>query len=116
MHFIISLILNALALWIVVQLNIGVHADSLTALLIAAFVLGIVNAIIRPIVLLLSFPLVLLTLGLFALVVNALMLMLVSPIVPGFKVDGFGAAFIASLILAAISWAINAVGINRARA
>lgn len=113
MHFVISLLLNALALYIVTKLNVGIHANSLTAVLIASIVLGVVNALVRPIVLLLSLPLIFITLGLFALVVNALMLWLVGALVPGFRVDGIGAALVGSIVLALISWVINSVGINR---
>ena len=72
MRFIISLILNALALWVVTLVYHGVHADTTTALIIAALVLGIVNAIVRPILLLLTLPFVILTLGLFIFVINGM--------------------------------------------
>ena len=79
MRFLISLILNAVALWIVTLFHIGVSYDTLTALIIAALVLGIVNAIVRPIMMLLSLPFIILTLGLFIFVVNGLALWASTP-------------------------------------
>lgn len=114
MHFIISLIINAVALWVVTLLNIGIHADTFTALIIASIVLGIVNAIIRPIMLLLSLPFIILTLGLFVLVVNGIALWLVGLMVPGFHVDSLWAGILGAIILAVISWIIGAVGLNKA--
>jgi putative membrane protein len=112
MRFLISLILNAVALWIVTLFNIGVHADNVTALVIAALVLGIVNAIVRPILLLLSLPFIILTLGLFIFIVNGLTLWLVGAIVPGFHVAGLWAGIIGAIILGIVSWAISAIGLN----
>ncbi len=72
-----------------------------------AVVLGLINAVVRPAVKLLSLPLTLLTLGLFALVVNGLMVMLCAYFVDGFKVDGLGAAILFSIILAVVNWVLN---------
>ena len=74
---------------------------------IVAVVLGLINAVVRPVVKLLSLPLTLLTLGLFALVVNGLMVMLCAYFVDGFKVDGLGAAILFSIILAVVNWVLN---------
>jgi putative membrane protein len=116
MHFLISIVLNAVALWIVTLFNVGVHADTVTALIIAALVFGIVNAIVRPILLLLSLPFIILTLGLFIFVVNGLTLWLVGAIVPGFHVNGLWSGIIGAILLGIVSWAISAIGLNANKA
>ena len=73
------------------------------------FPLGIINAVIRPVLLLLSLPFILVTLGLFILVVNALMLWVVAKIVPGFHIDDFTTAFFGALIISIVNWALSAV-------
>ena len=81
----------------------GIHFDSFASLLLAALLLGMVNALFRPLVLLLSLPLIVLTLGFFVLVVNALMLRFVSIMVPGFHVDSFWSAFFGGLVISICS-------------
>lgn len=103
-------LLNALALWIVTLLVPAVRYDSVTALLIAAAVLGIANAIVRPVLFWLTLPLTILTLGLFLIVLNALMLELTALLVPGFDVLGFGWALVAAVILGLISLVTNRIG------
>lgn len=110
MRILLSWFLNALALWIVSYLLDGVRADSMVALLIAAAVLGIVNAVVRPILFFLTLPLTLVTLGLFLIVLNALMLELTDLIVPGFDVDGFLTAILAAILLGLISLVTNRIG------
>lgn len=100
-------LLNALALLFVSYILPGFHVDSFWSALITALVLGLMNAIIRPIIILLTLPINILTLGLFTLVINGLMILLVSTIVRGFTVDSFGAAVLGSLLLWAISWLTN---------
>ncbi len=109
MHLLARWILNALALILVTYLVPGIHVDGFYAALIAALVLGIVNALIRPLLILLTLPITLLTLGLFTLVINALLLWFVSTVVRGFSVDGFGAAFLGALVLWIFSWLTNAL-------
>jgi|SRR5271165_3191500 len=113
MHLVISFLINAASLWLITYINKGIHYDTVTALLIAAVVLGVVNAIIRPIALLLSLPFIVLTLGIFALVVNGLCLWLVGAVVPGFHVDGFWAAFWGAVELGIISWIVTLLGIRK---
>jgi putative membrane protein len=100
-------VLNALALWAVSVIVPGIHAENVLATFAAALVLGILNALLRPILLLLTLPINLLTLGLFTFVVNALMLELTAAIVRGFAVDGFGSALIGALVLSVVSFALN---------
>lgn len=102
-------ILNALALILVANIIPGFHVDSLWAALIAALVLGLVNAVIRPVLLLLTLPINILTLGIFTFVINALMILLASSILEGFQVDSFASAFWASVVLWLISMIVNSI-------
>jgi putative membrane protein len=86
----------------------GIHSDGWLPLMITALFLGIANALVRPVVLLLSLPFILVTLGLFILVVNALLLWGVSGVVPGFRIDGFWSAFFGALVVSVVSWAVSA--------
>lgn len=86
----------------------GIRYDTAGSLLAAALLLGILNAFVRPVLLLLSAPLILLTLGLFILVVNGLMLRWVPSFVPGFHVDTFGSAFWGSIVIGIVSWLLSA--------
>jgi putative membrane protein len=91
-------IVNAAALLLVAYLYPGVHVGSFIDALIAAIVLGLVNAIIRPLLIILTLPATILTLGLFLFVINALMFWLVAEVVHGFAVDGFMSALIGSIL------------------
>lgn len=95
--------LNALALMLVAYLYSGVQITGIQAALIAALVLGLVNALIRPVLILLTLPVTLLTLGLFIFIINALLFWLVAEMVPGFKVSGFMAALLGSLMFSVIT-------------
>src|SRR5438445_10373944 len=88
--------------------NSGMRYDSFGALLGAALLLGILNAFVRPVLLILSVPLILLTLGLFILVVNGLLLWFVPNIVTGFHVDNFGSAFWGAIVIGLVSWMLSA--------
>ena len=99
--------LNALALAVASYVVPGIHADGVMPTLIAALVLGILNAIVRPILLLLTLPINLLTLGLFTFVINGMMLLLTGSLVGGFKVDGLGAAILGALVLSIVSFLLN---------
>jgi putative membrane protein len=101
--------LMTLVLWITSHVFKGVTYSSAGALWVAALLLGLVNAVVRPILIVLTFPLTLITLGLFLLVINALMLMLVSALVKGFKVDGFWTAFFAALFMVVLSLVLHSI-------
>jgi len=103
MTLILRWFLNALALMLVGYFYSGVQVSGISAALIAALVLGLVNALIRPVLILLTLPVTLLTLGLFIFVINALMFWLVAEMVPGFKVSGFLAALLGSLMFSVIT-------------
>jgi len=104
---IIRWIINAIGLWVTSELLAGIHADGAGSLLVAAVVLGVFNAFVRPIVLLLTLPLNLLTLGLFTFVINGFMLKLTSAVVSGFIVEGFWSAVFGAVILSIVSFALN---------
>jgi putative membrane protein len=99
----INWILSALAVWVVSRLISGFHITSIPAALIAALVIGLVNATLGALLKLITLPLTILTLGLFWLVINALMLELASAIVPGFRIDNFFAAFWGAIVLSLVN-------------
>jgi putative membrane protein len=98
---------SALALWLTSLVVRGVHFDGVMALLFAAVTIGILNAVIRPILLVLTLPLNILTLGLFTFVVNGLMLKIASDVVKGFTIDGMWSAIAAALLMSFFSFLIN---------
>ncbi len=100
-------LLNAGALLLVAYLYPGVHVETFTAALVAALVLGLVNAVIRPILILLTFPVTLLTLGLFIFVINAFLFWFVAQVVPGFQVGGFLAALVGSILYSIIATLVS---------
>jgi len=99
-NLLVHLLVSALLLWLVSRLVPGIHVAGFGTALLAALVLGMVNFLVRPILVIVTLPITILTLGLFLFVINALMLMLTGAIVPGFKVAGFVAALEAGLVLA----------------
>jgi putative membrane protein len=103
-RFIVRAIFAAIGLWISAQVTRGVSYDSLKSLIAAAVLLGLVNAIVRPVVFVLTLPITLLTLGLFLLVVNAAMIVLVSVLLGGFHVHGLVPGLIAAVITGLTSW------------
>ena len=107
MTLVVRWFINALALLLVAYLYSGVQVDGIFAALIAALVLGLVNAIIRPLLVVLTLPVTILTLGLFIFVINAFMFWFVTEIVKGFTVTGFMAALIGSLMFSVISLVTN---------
>lgn len=110
MHLILRWILNTLALFIVVTLVPGFYYRSVVTLAIAALVLGLLNAIVRPILFVLTLPLTIVTLGLFLLVLNAIMLELTAMLVPGFRIASFWWAIIGAVVLTIISLVTNRIG------
>ena len=101
--FVLRLALNALALLVIAHVVPGIHVG-LIAALVAALVLGAVNAVVRPVLILLTLPVTIVTLGLFLLVINAAMFGLVAWLVPGFVVHGFGAALLGSILYWIAGW------------
>jgi putative membrane protein len=107
MYLILRWIVSALAVMATAYIVPGVHITNFWTALIAALIIGLVNALVRPILLLLTLPINVLTLGLFTLVVNALMFWLASSIVKGFDVANFTAAFLGALVFWLVSWLAN---------
>src|ERR1041385_7248547 len=106
-NFLQRWLINTIAVMIAAKIVPGIECDSILALFAASLLLGIFNALLRPLLWLLSLPLVILTLGLFALVINALLLYLVSHLVKSFAVADFRAAFWGSLVISLVSVALN---------
>jgi putative membrane protein len=103
----VRILIITAGLWLADFLLSGVHADSAGTLLGAAVLLGLVNALIRPVIVLLTLPITLLSLGAFLLVINAGMLGLVAGLLDGFRVDGFLAALLGSLVVSVTAWLGN---------
>ncbi len=93
----------------------GIHVTSFFAAFFAAAVLGILNALFRPILIIITLPINILTLGLFTFVINALLLKMASGVVPGFYVEGFWSAVFGSLIISLVSWMLNSFVNERGR-
>jgi putative membrane protein len=115
--FIASWLVNTLAVAVACAiLRKGIHYDTLSDLLIASFLLGTLNAFVRPILLLMALPLLIFTLGLFIFVINALLLYFVASLLPGFHVDSFWWAFGGAFIISIVSLFLNAMtGVGNAR-
>ena len=103
MRLLLNWLLNALAVWIVAHFVPGIHVSGPMAALIAALAIGFINATLGALLKILTFPLTLLTLGLFWFVINAAMLKLAAAFVPGFEVQGFFAAFVGAIVLSVVS-------------
>jgi putative membrane protein len=102
--FILRALIASLGLWAAERMLDGLTIDNATTLILAGLLLGVVNAIVRPFLLLLSLPALLFTLGLFLLVINAAMLGLVALFLSGFHIDGFWTAIGGSIIVSVVSW------------
>jgi putative membrane protein len=108
MRFLVRVLLNAVALYVADYLLDGIVLTGMAPTLIAGLVLGFVNALVKPVLFIVTLPLTLISLGLFIFVVNALCLALVAAIVPGFEIEGFWSAIGGAVIVSLVSWALNA--------
>ncbi len=106
--FLLRLLITALGLWVADRLLPGIEITGTRALIVSALLLGVVNAVIRPIILILTLPLTVVTLGLFILIVNGISLGIVAWLVPGFVVSGLGSATVGALIVGLTSWVASA--------
>lgn len=104
--FLIRWLCTTIAVAVAVKLT-GMRVESFESLIGMSLLLGIINALIRPVLLLLSLPFIVATLGFFILVVNAVMLSIAGSLVPGFHVGGFGNAFLGAIIVSLVSWAMS---------
>lgn len=107
MGLLINLLISSLAVFITAQLLPGVSVDNFYTAVIAAIVLGLMNAVIKPILLIFTLPLTIITLGLFTFVINAILILLASNFVSGFHVDGFLTALLFSLVLSVVNSVLN---------
>jgi putative membrane protein len=107
---IVFLLIRTVAIAITAYVVPGVYVADWFAALVAAVVLGLLNSVLRPVLLVLTIPVNILTLGLFTLVINTAMVMLAAKIVPGFKVDSFWTALIFSLVLSLVNWFLEKLG------
>ncbi len=106
--FVMRLLITAFGLWVADALLDGIRFDGVPSLWLAALLLGLVNAFIRPVVVLLTLPFTLLSLGLFIFVINGLMVLIVASLMPSFHTEGLGSAILASVIVGLTGWAANA--------
>ncbi len=108
MNFILRLLISGLIAFVLSKILSGIHISNITTAIIFALVLACLNAIIKPILVLLTLPITVVTLGLFLFVINALIILLADKLLPGIKVDGFWWALLFSIILSIFSSGINA--------
>lgn len=101
------LLITMVGIWLAAALVSGIYVSGFGTVLLAAIILGLVNAFVRPVFVLLTLPLTVITLGLFLLVINAILLGLVAIVLPGMVVHGFWAAFLGAIIISLFSWVAN---------
>jgi len=109
MKLLLNWVLSALAVWVVSKIVPGFYVSGVVAALIAALAIGFINATVGLLLKIITFPLTLVTLGLFWLIINALMLELASAVVPGFQIRGFLAAFIGAIVLSLVNLLLKAI-------
>lgn len=115
MRLLLSILLNALAIYVAAYLLDGIVLSGTAATLIAGLVLGIVNTFVKPVLFLLTLPFTIITLGLFIFVVNAICLALTAWLVPGFEIAGFWSAIAGALIVSLVGWATSGLRDDRRR-
>src|SRR5438105_14154980 len=113
MYLLLRWLINTVALFLLVQFVPGFHADSWVTLAVAALVLGLLNAIVKPILFFLTLPLTIITLGLFLIVLNGIILELTAWLVPGFRIDSFVWACVGAIVLGLISLVTHRIGRER---
>ena len=108
-RFVLRLVVNAVAVFLAANLVPGLHVTGPGIALLAGVFLGFVNAVIKPILFVLTLPFTIVTLGLFIFVVNAICLALVAWLIPGFRIDGFWSALAGAIVISIVSWLLNAI-------
>lgn len=109
MGFLLRWLVDAGALYLTARLVPGIQIDGVWILLLAALVIGLVNAVVKPVLVVLTFPITLVTLGLFYLVLNAILFWLAAALTPGFALSGFGAAFLGAVVLSVVGMVLHAL-------
>lgn len=107
MAFLLRWLVTTVAVFVAERIIPGIRCETMGSLLGASLLLGIINAFVRPVLMLLSLPFIIVTMGLFIFVVNALLLLFVSRLIPEFYVDGFWSAFFGSIIISVVSWLLS---------
>jgi putative membrane protein len=115
MRLLLTWLVNAVALFALPYLFTGIKVPSFTAALVAALILGLLNTLIRPILVVLTLPVTILTLGLFIFIINGLLFWLVGSLDLGFRVDGFWTAVLGAIVYSVISWVLSALIPGRKR-
>lgn len=103
----INWLVSAMVIFSVAYVLPGVHIQDFTVALVVALVLGVINALVKPVLTILTLPITIMTLGLFSLILNALLILLVGSIVPGFKIDGFIWALLFGILLSIVNFVVN---------
>jgi putative membrane protein len=106
-RFLVRTLITAIAIFVVVMILPWVEVESPLSLIVTAIILGLLNAVLRPLLIFLTLPITVLSFGLFIFVINGLILYLVAALVPGFRLANFGVAILAAFLISLISWAIN---------
>jgi putative membrane protein len=109
MGFLLRVVVNALAIMLAASIVPGISVEGLVPALVGGLLLGLVNAVVRPVLIILTLPITLITLGLFLLVLNGFCFWLVASIVKGFYVSGFWSACLGALIVSIVSWVMTAL-------
>ncbi|HEY4694776.1 MAG TPA: phage holin family protein [Candidatus Nanoarchaeia archaeon] len=109
MQLLISWLVNSIALFVTAKLVPGIRVDDLTTLFLASLVIGVINTLIKPVLQIISLPITILTLGIFALIINAALLNLAAWLVPGFEVNGFLPAFLGAIVLSVVSTILHSL-------
>lgn len=109
MNLIVKILVNGIAVFVTAYVLPGIHVESFITAVVVGIVLGIINAFIKPILVILTLPITIVTLGLFYFVLNALLILLVGQIVPGFSVASFWWALLFSLVISIVSWFLNSL-------
>ncbi|MFQ5889678.1 MAG: phage holin family protein [Gemmatimonadota bacterium] len=107
MRLLLSWLINAAALYVTAWLVPGIQISGTRSLLLAALVIGLINAILKPILIFLTLPITIVTLGFFYLILNALLLSLAARLTPGFDLSGFGSAFIGALVMSVVGMILH---------
>ena len=109
MYILIQWLINAVAVYATAHILDGIHIKSFGAAILVALVLGLVNAVVRPVFVFFSIPFIIVTLGLFLLVINAILLQFAAAVVNGFSIDSFGWAVAGSVVISVISWVLSSL-------
>lgn len=108
-NLLVRWLINAVALFLVSRILPGFIVDDFAAAMIAVIIIGLVNALIKPILAILTLPINILTLGLFSFILNALLLLMASSMTPGFHIDGFGTALLGSILLSVVTMLLQSI-------